>query len=118
MPSPPPTAPPDGPEPRGTFLAARAAAEAAARAAARRATRLSVVRLVSFFAGVALVVLLALEVHPGAAILVAAAGIAAFNQLVGRQQAADRERDRQHRIAALNDGELASLDLSEAASCE
>ena len=115
MPSPPPTAPPDRPEPRGTFLAARAAAEAAANAAARRATRLSVVRLVSFFAGVALVVLVALELHVGVALLAAAAGIAAFNQLIGRQQAADRERDRQRRIAALNDGELASLDYDFAA---
>ena len=96
--------------PHDAFVTARDRAREAARRAGARATRLGVVRLVSFFALDALVAWIGIELHPAAGIAAAVAGVVAFNQLVGRQQAADRERDRQQRIAALNEGELASLD--------
>ena len=88
--------------------ARRDAREEAARVG-RRADRLGYVRLLAFFAWVALAVLAFAELGVAYAIVVLALGLAGFNYLVGLQQAADAERDRQTRIAELNDGELASL---------
>ena len=83
-------------------------AEAAAQAA-RRASRLSILRLLAFIGLVALSVLLFAEVHVVAAIAAVIIGLAAFNQLVGRQQKLDREREHLNRQAELLDRELRSV---------
>ena len=100
--------------PRQTRTAAFEQAGQRARAEAtrvgKRADRLGYVRLLAFVGLVALGVLAFSELGVAAALAAVALGLAGFNYLVGLQQAADAERDRQTRIAELNDGELASVD--------
>ena len=96
--------------PREAFDAAEAAARLAAAAAGRRADRLGLLRLLLFFALVALAVLAFVELGIPYGIGVIVLGLVTFNVLVGRHRAAEAERDRQLRIAALNEGERASLD--------
>ena len=96
--------------PRAAFDAAEAAARHAADAAGKRADRLGLLRLLLFVAAVALAVLAFAELGIPYGIGVIALGLLGFNALVGRHQAAEAERDRQLRIAALNVGERASLD--------
>ena len=98
------------PASRAALEQARDRAQAAAAATARQASRLSLLRLVAFVALVAVAVFCFAEVHPAAGLAAVVIGLLAFNRLVGRQQALDREHATQLREAEVLQGELRSLD--------
>ncbi len=101
--------------PQQQFETASARAAEAARSAKAKANRLSIIRLLTFFGGVALAVLVGVEVHPLAAVGVVAVGLYLFNKLIGQQQALDEAHRRFERIVELNAEELLSLKFDFAA---
>jgi len=95
--------------PLSEYTLAKEKATLAAKKASSVAARLSIVRLVSFFALVALTVLVGVEVHAAAAIAVVVLGLIGFNQLVGKQQRLDADKLLYDRVVQLNEKEIAAL---------
>ncbi|MFK8057776.1 MAG: hypothetical protein AB8F78_16735 [Saprospiraceae bacterium] len=96
--------------PQQAFIQAQTQATLAAKQAASKAQQLSFVRLISFFALIALAVLAGAEIHGAAAIPVIVLGLLGFNQLVGKQQALDARKLLCDRVVQLNARELAALE--------
>jgi len=96
--------------PLQAYTQAKEKASLAAQKASSVASKLSIVRLVSFFALVAIAVLVGTEIHIAAAIAVVVLGLIGFNQLVGKQQALDAEKLLFDRVILLNEREIAALD--------
>ena len=76
----------------------------------KQADRLGVLRLFAFVALVALAIYFFVDLGIGYGIAALVLGLIGFNRLIGRQQALDRERERQERIAQGYADEVASLD--------